>query len=419
MKTRAGGELFVQQSMPAGHPAKIAFMHTGISVKRAATPQRRHSAGAKASDAAAHTDGLCGAPAGVPVYLRAPAAMSQPGDAIEREADDVADRVMRLPERAVPSHARETADNGIHAPNSVAGPPRRARVSAAAATAPTAVPPPTAAVLREPGKPLDADIRDTMEQRFQADFGGVRIHADAAAATSAQTIGAAAYTYGRDVVFNRGRYAPQGEAGQRLLAHELTHVLQQSASTPQLARQAADTGHSTAEHTPGVFLYSESLSPAGEWPRHAFLRVTTVDGDYLVELGRDPESGTSRTAAPLILPWEGRYALAPYRPHPGAIHRPTDPEADSRFEARILELARSFQATDPATGDYRGLPDYSVIGPNSNGYVRHLVESAGGSVDLDWSFPGESVTSPYADSPEEREARAARRREEHSYRYRR
>lgn len=75
------------------------------------------------------------------------------------------------------------------------------------------------------------------------DFGQVRIHTDARAAESARSVGALAYTVGQNVVFGAGQYTPQTEAGRRLLAHELTHVVQQSGgqSTPTVQRQAC--GH--------------------------------------------------------------------------------------------------------------------------------------------------------------------------------
>ena len=75
---------------------------------------------------------------------------------------------------------------------------------------------------------LDNDMRTQMETRFGTDFSSVRIHADEAAADSARSLGAAAYTVGRDIVFGSGRYQPHSGAGRQLLAHELAHVVQQS-----------------------------------------------------------------------------------------------------------------------------------------------------------------------------------------------
>jgi Domain of unknown function (DUF4157) len=89
------------------------------------------------------------------------------------------------------------------------------------------VPPIVHEVLNSPGQPLDAGIRAWMEPRFHHDFSNVRVHTDQKAAESAQAVNAFAYTIGRDVVFDGGRYEPRTEIGARLLAHELTHVVQQ------------------------------------------------------------------------------------------------------------------------------------------------------------------------------------------------
>ncbi|MBI1356593.1 MAG: DUF4157 domain-containing protein [Acidobacteria bacterium] len=78
-----------------------------------------------------------------------------------------------------------------------------------------------------PGAPLPAAVRGSMESRFGADFSAVRVHHDRNAAQAAQAIGAEAFTVGPHVVFGEGRYQPEQPNGQTLLAHELTHVLQQ------------------------------------------------------------------------------------------------------------------------------------------------------------------------------------------------
>jgi hypothetical protein len=89
------------------------------------------------------------------------------------------------------------------------------------------VPPIVHEVLRAPGQPLDGHTRAFMEPRFGHDFSHVRVHTGARAAESAQAVNALAYTVGRDVVFDTRQYTPTTNAGQRLLAHELTHVVQQ------------------------------------------------------------------------------------------------------------------------------------------------------------------------------------------------
>jgi hypothetical protein len=84
-------------------------------------------------------------------------------------------------------------------------------------------------------RPLDSSTRSMMEGRFGHNFEDVRVHADTTAADSAQALNARAYTLGQDIVFGGGQYAPGTSEGQHLIAHELTHVVQQGAepaSTP-------------------------------------------------------------------------------------------------------------------------------------------------------------------------------------------
>ena len=92
---------------------------------------------------------------------------------------------------------------------------------------PQTVPPIVHEVLRSAGQPLDAATRAFMEQRFGHDFSRVRVHTDPRAAGSARAVSALAYTLGQHMVFSAGQYAPGTTAGKRLLAHELTHVVQQ------------------------------------------------------------------------------------------------------------------------------------------------------------------------------------------------
>jgi hypothetical protein len=77
------------------------------------------------------------------------------------------------------------------------------------------------------GTPLDTDTRADMEARFGQDFSGVRVHTDSAADASARSVNAHAYTVGNDIVFQRGRFDPGSDGGRHMLAHELTHVVQQ------------------------------------------------------------------------------------------------------------------------------------------------------------------------------------------------
>ncbi len=101
---------------------------------------------------------------------------------------------------------------------------QRSAIAPAAATAPPIV----HDVLNSPGQPLDAGARSYMESGFGRDLSGVRVHTGPKAAKSASAIGARAYTSGSDIVFGQSEYAPSNSSGRWLIAHELTHVMQQS-----------------------------------------------------------------------------------------------------------------------------------------------------------------------------------------------
>jgi pyrrolidone-carboxylate peptidase len=107
------------------------------------------------------------------------------------------------------------------------------RAPSDAAAGPALAPPIVHGVLAGPGRPLDPGTRETMERSFGHDFGSVRVHTDARASDSARAVHARAYTVGSDLVFATGRYAPDTEDGQRLLAHELAHVVQQRSGAGQ------------------------------------------------------------------------------------------------------------------------------------------------------------------------------------------
>ena len=128
-------------------------------------------------------------------------------------------------------------------------------------------PPVVQDVLRSPGQSLNPASRGFMESRFGHDFSQVRVHSDARAAESARAVNARAYTVGRDVVFGSGQYAPGSSTGQHLLAHELTHVIQQSEAPPSLQRWKVDGNTATAEKEGDYLgrLATQVGARAGDW----------------------------------------------------------------------------------------------------------------------------------------------------------
>ena len=158
--------------------------------------------------------------AGLPRWLQAKLSVNQPGDAYEQEADRVAEQAMQQPVAADVS----PAPLGIQR----LGAPSSGQLDAAPAS--------VADALASPGRPLEPMPRHDMERRFGQDFSQVHVHTDASAAESANAIDALAYTSGQDVVFGAGRYAPGTPSGDRLLAHELTHTLQQGSVSNTIQR---------------------------------------------------------------------------------------------------------------------------------------------------------------------------------------
>jgi hypothetical protein len=138
--------------------------------------------------------------------------INQPGDTYEQEADLVAEQALATPTHTDVSSAAPRIQRFLGQSNGQMG----------------AVPASVDRALASPGRPLEPALRRDMEQRFGHDFSRVRVHSDVASEMSARQLDAHAYTSGYDIVFGSGRFAPATPAGRRLLAHELTHVVQQT-----------------------------------------------------------------------------------------------------------------------------------------------------------------------------------------------
>jgi len=170
--------------------------------------------------------------------------INKPGDKYEQEADRVADQVMRMPEsqslaggiqRACSSCKedeellqRQPLEEEVEEDEEeiMLKPDREGaetNVSTGAAVE-------NLASLGESGKSLSEVDNSFFSQRFGYDFGGVRVHTGSTASKDSQSINARAFTYGNHIVFGQGQYHPGSESGKKLLAHELTHVIQQGSS---------------------------------------------------------------------------------------------------------------------------------------------------------------------------------------------
>jgi hypothetical protein len=155
--------------------------------------------------------------------MQAKLKVNKPGDVYEREADRISDQVQATQNPAL-----------------VSGAPAIQRV-AAQPVAETAVAPASVDhALASAGKPLDPTLQREMEQRFGRDLSQVRVHLGPSAEQSARDVNARAYTVGNNVVFGAGEFDPRTRQGRRLLAHELTHVVQQSGGAANVVRRQTD-----------------------------------------------------------------------------------------------------------------------------------------------------------------------------------
>ena len=189
--------------------------------------------------------------------------VNSPGDSYEQEADRIAGQIMRMPEAGTAAATASSAAPGVQRACACGGScdecrkkrteDGNARLQMKAAGPGSSggmeAPPMVDEALRSPGQPLDHETRAFMEPRFGRDFSGVRVHTDAKAQESARAVNARAYTVGSDVVIAAGQPAAGSREGKHLLAHELTHVVQQSGAGPSLQRQIH---HRAEEDEPGV-----------------------------------------------------------------------------------------------------------------------------------------------------------------------
>ena len=231
--------------------------------------------------------------------------VSQPGDALEREAERMADRVTRSSDDVAPTRSGTT-------PPGAAGP--------ATAGPGGALPHAVRAELATAGEPLDAGTRAIMERRFGRDLSQVRVHTGTMAARSAEDVRAEAYAVGSHLVFAPGRYAPRTTGGFHLLAHELAHVMQPSGLGAALRRfhlpHGADPRHQRDETAQIAPTYADMLATIKGIITASIAYGSTVNMDTFVlnaggapatkEIDEKLGTGSTPTVASMLSP---RYLL--------------------------------------------------------------------------------------------------------------
>jgi hypothetical protein len=207
--------------------------------------------------------------------LQAKLRIGQPGDKYEQEADRVADEVMRMPEPGVqrqvePEEEEEeeilqtkplvdqitpVVQRQVEEEEEEEMLQAKSREDATSEV--TNELESQINAIKGGGRPLAESERGFFEPRFGYDFGQVRVHTDARAAETARALDARAYTMGRNIAFRAGQYAPETTIGKRLLAHELTHVIQQNVHEAAVNKCIAPIKH--ASSTPIVQKYDERV----------------------------------------------------------------------------------------------------------------------------------------------------------------
>jgi hypothetical protein len=216
--------------------------------------------------------------------IQAKLTVSQPGDQYEQEADRVADQVMRMPDPATPATVRSDGPPQIsrlqrkcaqggeeeirrQAMNGTMEEEEESSLQAKEVSGQVSEVTPAVQTqidgVRGGGQPLSESTRAFFEPRFGRDFSNVRVHTDARAVESARAVNALAYTVGHDVVFGAGQYQPDTSAGQRLLAHELTHVTQQSYVAEKPPAMIGQRGKAYGSQTLGPVLQRVSFGNNG------------------------------------------------------------------------------------------------------------------------------------------------------------
>ncbi|PYT02432.1 MAG: hypothetical protein DMF65_06585 [Acidobacteria bacterium] len=195
--------------------------------------------------------------------LQAKLALNEPGDMHEQEADRVARQLANVisapdPQAATPTAQRHEGDAALTTKTDA----RRAGVVAdgeAASGLESAVRGATGS-----GRPLDARIRARAGRALGADFGGVSVHTDARADSLNWSLRARAFTTGRDIFFRQGEYAPETRGGRELIAHELTHVVQQSGIASRRPAENGKTPTATTASAGGVFIQRTLWGPTDQ-----------------------------------------------------------------------------------------------------------------------------------------------------------
>lgn len=240
---------------------------------------------------------------------------------------------------------------------------------------------------RSGGAPLEPGTRALMESRFGHDFSKVRIHADAGAAASARRVHALAYTLGEHIVFGAGQYRPGAAEGDRLIAHELAHVLQQTGGAPSsIQRQADDAQEEEAAADEGAEAEQDEDGAGVETDESS-----TEDDDLLAA---EPEILPEEEAAPVQAKAAGAGAAAPELPH---LEQEADRAAQDVLANRPVTVSLGAASSAPQRAPKKGAkapkkPDVPKICDRPSTRVSDWPTTYIEQISVDLTSPKQEVT---------------------------
>jgi hypothetical protein len=303
--------------------------------------------------------------------IQARMTVNQPGDRFEKEADKTADKVMRMAGPGTEKLQRQAGDRIqrreeekiLRAPADeklqkagAAGSDEKLQRDAAGGGAPAPVAGNVQAAIHAGtagGEALSGDVRGYMEPRFNADFGNVRVHRDGDSARLSNQLGARAFTYQNHIFFSRDQYQPDTSDGKHLLAHELTHTIQQGHAiqrSPQVSTGAA---------TPSVqrFGVQDALDKFAEWAYAipGFRLLTLIIGFNPINM-RTADRTAANILRALIELIPGGSLITKALDNHGIINK-----AASWVEAKLVELGNIGGGLKKAIDDFLATLKWSDI----------------------------------------------------------
>lgn len=310
----------------------------------------------------------------LPGPIQAKLLVGQIDDPLEHEAERIAHWVMHMSPASVssvPSRPQLTQETS-------------AARGAAASDTPTVID----EVLRSPGRPLDERTRAYFEPRFGHDFSHVRVHADQRAADAAYSVAARAFTLNEHIVFGDRQYAPDGSAGQHLLAHELAHTIQQRAisATPTIRR----------DQIPGWNFKPSDLARLKE--AGVGIAMASDSGFFPAQLQENLLKTIAFVLGPAIMPpaTEGVNAVDFFHGHLVVKKDPKTADQAKEKEAKGLKFQEELAAerTKALGGEVRYSKGYPLTEKNVGKYtqaVEKVLPSFGTLLDETSKLPGAAV----------------------------